>query len=102
MIRRLRAAAPALLLALLQLPATPPKLDALFPSGGQRGQTVGVEAIGSFGTWPPEVWTDHDGLKIEAEEKKGLLSISINSDAQMHPALIHLFDANGSTNTGPS
>ena len=99
MIRRLRAAAPALLLALLQLPAAPPKLDALFPSGGQRGQTVGVEAIGSFGTWPPEVWTDHDGLKIEAEEKKGLLSISISSDAQMHPALIHLFDANGSTNT---
>ncbi|MBT6850039.1 MAG: hypothetical protein HOA16_02485 [Opitutae bacterium] len=99
MVRRLRATAPALLLALIQLPATPPKLDALFPSGGQRGQTVGVEAIGSFGTWPPEVWTDHDGLKIEAEEKKGLLSISIKSNAQMHPAMIRLFDANGSTNT---
>ncbi|MBU61360.1 MAG: hypothetical protein CMI26_02515 [Opitutae bacterium] len=99
MIRLLRAAAPTLLLALLQLPATPPKLDALFPTGGQRGQTVEVEAIGSFGAWPPEVWTDHDGLKIEAEEKKGLLSISINSDAQLHPALIRLFDANGSTKT---
>ena len=67
------APAPALLLAVLELSATPPKLDALFPAGGRRGQTVEVEAIGEFGTWPPEIWTDHEGLKIEAAEKKGRL-----------------------------
>ncbi|MBC8350070.1 MAG: hypothetical protein O3A82_12020 [Verrucomicrobia bacterium] len=95
---RLPVPVPALLFSVLLLPATPPKLDALFPTGGQRGKTVEVKAIGSFDVWPPEVWTDHDGLKIEAKETKGLLSVSINQDAKMYPALIRLFDANGSTN----
>ena len=98
---RLRLPAPisALLFSVLLLPAVPPKLDALFPSGGQRGETLEVKAIGSFDVWPPQVWTDHNGLKIEAKEQKGLLSISIELDAKMRPALIRLFDANGSSNT---
>jgi hypothetical protein len=91
----------ALLLAVLELSATPPKLDALFPTGGQRAQTVEVEALGSFANWPPEIWTDHEGLKIEAAEKKGRLSVSIKQDAKMHPALIRLFDANGSSTARP-
>jgi hypothetical protein len=64
------ASVPALLLAVLELSATPPKLDALFPAGGQRAQTVEVEALGTFANWPPEIWTDHEGLKIEAAKKR--------------------------------
>jgi len=95
------ASGTALLLAILELSATPPKLDALFPAGGQRAQTVQVEALGSFANWPPEIWTDHEGLKIEAAEKKGRLSVSIKANAKMDPALIRLFDANGSSTARP-
>ncbi|MFP6887084.1 MAG: hypothetical protein VB997_05955, partial [Opitutales bacterium] len=85
------------LLPVLLLQAAPPKLDALFPAGGKRGETLKVKAIGTFKSWPPRIWTDHPGLSIEANETKGSLSIAIDPQAKMRPALVRLFDANGSS-----
>ena len=86
-----------LLLPTLLLQADPPKLDALYPSGGERGETLEVKAIGTFGAWPPKVWTDHPDLSIVPKEKKGLLEIAVKPDARIRPALIRIIDFNGSS-----
>jgi len=85
------------LFAYTLIQAEPPKLDALFPAGGRRGETIEVEAIGKFNAWPTEIWTDHAGLAIAPAEKKRRLTISIAPDAETRPALVRLFDANGSS-----
>ncbi len=81
--------------------ADPPELDALFPAGGAQGETIEVKAIGKFKTWPPKVWSDHEGLRIETTEKKGEIKITIDPRAEARPALIRLFDANGSSLAKP-
>ena len=87
----------SLFLSALLLQADPPKLDALFPAGGARGETLKVKALGKFGSWPLGVWTDHPGISIEANATKGLLHFSIAPEAKLRPALVRLFDANGSS-----
>lgn len=61
--------------------ATPPKLDHLFPSGGQRGTTVELIATGNFDTWPVEVWADREGLEVTADKAKGKLKCMIADTA---------------------
>ena len=77
--------------------ADPPQLDAFFPAGGTQGETIEAKAIGKFNAWPPKPWTDHKGLQIEPTEKKGVITIKIAQKAEARPALIRLFDANGSS-----
>ncbi len=57
------------------LHAAPPKVDYLFPAGGQQGQTVTVTASGTF-NWPVKAWVDRDGVTVEPAEKKGELKIT--------------------------
>ena len=81
--------------------ADPPQLDALFPAGGAQGETIEVEAIGKFKVWPPKTWSDHKGLRIEPAEKKGMITVKIDPEAETGPALIRLFDVNGSSAAKP-
>ncbi|HZW30402.1 MAG TPA: pre-peptidase, partial [Isosphaeraceae bacterium] len=41
--------------------AKPPTLIALFPPGAARGQTVDVEATGTFDHWPVQGWVEGQG-----------------------------------------
>lgn len=63
------------------LHAAPPKLNYLFPAGGQQGQTVAVTAAGDFSAWPVTAWTDRTGIVVTAEKDKGKLKVDVAADA---------------------
>jgi hypothetical protein len=92
------------LLPLLALPprlaAAPPQVTLLFPAGGQQGETVSVEATGTFG-WPLSGWADRAGIQITAEKSKGKLGVSIAPDAEPGLAWIRLYDDEGASAARP-
>ena len=51
--------------------AKPPTLTELFPPGAGRGQSVAVNASGTFDHWPVKAWIDGRGVEIRAEKEKG-------------------------------
>ncbi|MEM7263190.1 MAG: hypothetical protein AAF488_14460, partial [Planctomycetota bacterium] len=59
-----------------------PQLTHLFPSGGQRGTTIDVLALGSFSTWPPAIVESSDGLHWSAAKTKGRLRVRVDADAR--------------------
>ena len=94
------AAAVGLLLC-LEVVAAPPKLDSLFPAGGQRGQQVSVTAAGTFGAWPAQVWVNRDGLQVECDKDKGKLKITVDAEAAAGTYWLRLHDAEGASTLRP-
>ena len=81
--------------------AKPPTLTGLFPAGAARGQTVGVEASGTFDHWPAQGWVEGRGVTIRAGKEKGKLSITVARDAGPGVRWVRLFDADGATTLRP-
>lgn len=81
--------------------AAPPKVDYLFPAGGQRGTTVNVTATGTFERWPVKAWADNPGVAVKAGKGKGELSITIAKDAEPGLASIRLYDEQGASVARP-
>ena len=81
--------------------SAPPKLNYLFPAGGQRGQTVTVTASGTFSNWPTKIWIDRDGMEVSAAEKKGQLEVKVSPDAGAGVYWVRLFDVEGATELRP-
>lgn len=81
--------------------AEKPELTRIFPSGGQIGTVVDVEATGKFPVWPIQVWSDTDSIRWSFEEKSGQLKANI--DASTKPGLhwIRLYHPNGATLVRP-
>ena len=61
--------------------AKPPTLTELFPPGAGRGQSVTVNASGTFDHWPVKAWIDGRGVEIRAEKEKGKLTAVVAADA---------------------
>lgn len=81
--------------------AAPPKLNYLFPAGGQRGQTIAVTAAGEFSNWPAQVWTDRAGLTATPEKDKGKLAINVAADATPGVYWLRLYDREGASALRP-
>jgi hypothetical protein len=79
----------------------PPKLTALYPSGGAIGSKVEVTASGSFGHWPVKCWVDRPGISVEPAEQKGKLSITVAQDSRPGVYWIRLIDDEGATPPRP-
>jgi hypothetical protein len=77
--------------------AAAPKLDFLYPAGGQRGTTVNAEAGGDLGAWPPKVWTDSPGLEFKAGKTKGKFELTIGSEASYGPHLVRIYNEVGAS-----
>ena len=80
------------------LSAAAPKLDRIFPAGGQRGTTVETECHGDF-SWPIQVWAP--GVEVEVTDTKGLLKVTIPSDIATDRVWIRLYDGEGVTDKVP-
>jgi hypothetical protein len=81
--------------------AAPPKVNYLFPAGGQRGQTVNVTAGGDFSSWPVQAWSDRPGLTATCEKDKGKLAIAVAADAAPGVYWLRLFSGDGASNLKP-
>lgn len=80
--------------------AAPPKLDQLYPAGGQRGSKVEVQAIGTFEKWPVQVWCSTPAIQAKAGDK-GKLTLEIAADAIPTVHWIRLHDAEGASVARP-
>jgi hypothetical protein len=76
-------------------------LDTLFPPGGRRGETITVQAAGSFSTWPVTAWMPGAGLTVTPLPEKGKLAIAVAADAPVGVHWLRLVDAEGATPLRP-
>jgi hypothetical protein len=74
-----------------------PQLTRLFPAGGQRGQTVPVEAKGKFPNQPLQVWVDQPGIKFEVGPEAGKWQAKIDEKAAPGLYLVRAHDSLGAT-----
>jgi hypothetical protein len=81
--------------------AKPPTLTELFPPGAGRGQSVAVNASGSFDHWPVKAWIDGRGVEIRAEKEKGKLTAVVAADAPPGLRWVRLYDGEGATALRP-
>src|SRR5262249_28269317 len=98
---RIAALGAIVLLGASHAPARPPTLTSLFPAGAARGQTVPVEASGTFDQWPVQGWVDGPGVAIRAGKEKGRLSIAVARDAEPGVRWVRLFDQEGASSLRP-
>jgi hypothetical protein len=81
--------------------AKPPLLTGLFPPGAGRGQTVAVEATGSFDQWPVKAWIEGRGVEIRAGTEQGKLTFVVAADAAPGLRWVRLYDGEGATSLRP-
>ena len=81
--------------------AGPPALTELFPPGAGRGQSVTVNASGTFDRWPVKAWIDGRGVEIRAEKEKGKLTAVVAADAPPGLRWVRLYDRVGATALRP-
>ena len=91
---------------LLLLVATPfafaaPKIDTLFPAGGQRGTSVHVVATGTFAVWPVQVWASHPGIVAAAGKSSGHVDFRIAADVPCGVHWIRFVDKTGPSELRP-
>ena len=81
--------------------AKPPTLTELFPPGAGRGQSVAVNASGTFDHWPVKAWIEGRGVEIRAEKEKGKLTAVVAADAPPGLRWVRLYDEEGATALRP-
>lgn len=85
----------------LQVIAASPDVQALFPSGGQRGQTVNVSVVGKVNPWPVQFWCSSSKITFQAEKKSGQFKVTIPDDTLPGIHWIRLANADGSSTLRP-
>jgi hypothetical protein len=78
-----------------------PKVDYLFPAGGQCGASVEVEFSGTFPIWPAEGWASHPGIVITPAKQSGKATIAIAPDVPGGVHWLRLFDKTGASGLRP-
>ena len=78
-----------------------PELTRLFPSGGQAGHVVEVEATGKFPVWPIQAWSDTDLIQWSFEASSGKLKANIDASAKPGLHWLRLYHPNGATSIRP-
>ena len=81
--------------------AAPPTTTGLMPAGGQRGTSVEVTAIGTFDTWPVQVWTNSPHLFVQPGKDKGKLTIKIAPETLPGTYWLRCYDAQGAGQLRP-
>lgn len=81
--------------------ADPPKIERLFPPGGQRGTAVEVKVHGKAGDDVPELWSNHGQLTIAFTEKKDSATVTIPEDATPGLHWLRFYNAAGATDLRP-
>lgn len=81
--------------------SAPPSVTYLFPAGAAQGQTIEIQAGGSFPQWPVEVWVNADGLEVKAAEKKGRFQVAVHESAPCGRYWLRFYDGQGASALRP-
>ncbi len=79
-------------------PAAPPKVDALFPSGGQIGTEFLVTAAGKI-EGEPQWWTDAPGVEFKPTDQPDEWKVAISPDTPAGLYQIILYNGEGAAPT---
>src|SRR3982750_4051695 len=94
--RRFRSALGFLIvLQLSPIAAAAPKIDTIFPAGGQRGTSVEITISGTFDSWPVQTWASHPGIVISLGKKSGQATVAIAPDVPCGVHWVRLYDKTG-------
>ena len=74
-----------------------PRLDALNPPGWQIGQTNTVTVIGSYTTWPAEMWCSNPEIKFSSEKSKGKFTVTIATNVVPGTYLVRMHSKDGAS-----
>jgi hypothetical protein len=77
--------------------ADKPVLDGIFPLALSPGSTNEVLFQGKISPWPPEFWSSRTDLRFVASTNKGKARIELPSDAPAGPALIRVYNQEGTS-----
>ncbi len=80
--------------------ASPPNVTALFPSGGQVGQTVEITAQVALGD-KPQAWVSRDGVKVEFAETGNKFKVTVAENVAPGVCWIRVFNAEGASSLRP-
>ena len=78
--------------------AETPKIDSIFPAGGQRGTQVEVSVAGKLEPWPLAASCREPGIQFTPDEKeKGKFQVAIAGDVEPGAYLVNFFNQDGVT-----
>ena len=81
--------------------AEPPKIERLFPPGGQRGTVVEAKVTGKPGDGPVQVWSDPAQLSFAFSEKQDTVTVTIPDDATPGLHWLRFHNEHGATDLKP-
>lgn len=94
----------SLLLCLAACPslaAAPPKVDFLFPGGGQRGRKIEVTLSGTLDPWPVSGWASHPGIQVVPAKKNGQCTIAVAAEVPCGVHWVRFFNSDGASGLRP-
>ncbi len=77
-----------------------PRVDRVFPPGGQRGTQVTVIADGRLDPWPVKVWTDAPGLAFRPLDATNQYEVTIAPTTPEGPHLVRFYSGEGASEPG--
>ena len=83
------------------LAADPPKIERLYPPGGQRGTVVESKLTGTAGDGTPQVWTSRGQLSFDFSEKNDSVTVTIPQDAVPGLHWLRFYNQHGATEPRP-
>lgn len=81
--------------------ADAPKIERLFPPGGQRGNTVECKVTGAAGDGTLQAWSQQGQLKFEFSEKNDVATVTIPEDSTAGLHWLRFFNEHGTTDLRP-
>lgn len=87
-----------LVIAALGASAEKPKIDGIFPAGGQRGTEFDVSVIGTIKPWPLQAACDDPRITFAPSEKeKGKYRVKVAAEVEAGAYLVRFFNKDGAT-----
>jgi hypothetical protein len=81
--------------------AAGPRVDYLYPAGGQGGQKLTIQAFGDFADWPVKVWCEQKQVQVQAEQEKGKFSVELAPDAVPGVTWLRFYNETGASKVRP-
>lgn len=78
-----------------------PAVTAIYPAGGQAGQTINAKLQGATGTAPVVVWTDRNDLTARMGEKPDELIVTTTPETRPGVAWLRWHNAEGASELRP-
>jgi hypothetical protein len=78
-----------------------PQVTRLAPYGARVGSTQAIEAVGTFKSWPIEIWCSNPGVRWRCKEKAGEFEVTTDPTSQPGLSWFRFYNDEGATPAKP-